>query len=81
MMTARVTLQPTFHPSQPELLFEKPYFMVPAYRASVYPRTYDVSPDGHRFLMIKENDQVSSATVINIVLNWVEDLQQRLPVK
>src|ERR1041384_6021968 len=68
MMAALVTFQPTFHPSKPEVLFEKPDFMVPAYRGSVYPRTYDVTPDGRRFLMIKENDQVSSATVIHIVL-------------
>jgi serine/threonine-protein kinase len=59
MITVAVTLQPSLHPSKPEVLFEKPYFMGSAYHASVYPRSYDVAPDGKRFLMIKENEQVS----------------------
>jgi Tol biopolymer transport system component len=74
MMVVPITLQPTFHPSKPEVLFEKPYFNAPA-----YPRGYDVTPDGRRFLMIKENEQVSAATVINVVLNWYEELKQKLP--
>jgi hypothetical protein len=62
------------------VLFEKPYFLVPAYRGSLYPRSYDVTPDGRRFLMIKENEQVSAATGINVVLNWFEELRQRVAV-
>jgi len=54
--------------------------LVPAYRGSLYPRSYDVTPDGRRFLMIKENEQVSAATGINVVLNWFEELKQRVPV-
>ena len=77
MMTVPVTLQPAFHPSKPELLFEKPYFVTPAYRLSVYPRSYDVTPDGRHFLMVKEHEQVSAATTINIVLNWFEELKAR----
>jgi Tol biopolymer transport system component len=75
MMAVSITLQPTFHPSQPQVLFERPYST-----PSFYPRNYDVTPDGRRFLMIKENEQVSAATVINVVTNWLEELKQRLPV-
>jgi serine/threonine-protein kinase len=75
MMAVPITLQPNFHPSKPELLFEKPYMNAP-----FYPRSYDVAPDGRRFLMIKENDQVAAATVLNVVLNWFEELKQKLPV-
>jgi hypothetical protein len=57
------------HPSKPTVLFEKPYFIVFAYHGSVYLRSYDVTPDGRRFLMIKENEQVSAATRINVFLN------------
>ncbi len=46
---------------------------------------WDISPDGKRFLMIKE--AAPSATAgegprkINIVVNWFEELKQRVPVK
>lgn len=46
-------------------------------------RTYDVSPDGHRFLMIKEliRDTSGPAPQLNIVLNWLDELKQRVPVR
>jgi eukaryotic-like serine/threonine-protein kinase len=45
---------------------------------------WDISPDGKRFLMIKELSANSSAEGprrINIVLNWFEELKQKAPVK
>ena len=44
-------------------------------------RAYDVSPDGQRFLMIKENDggQTSKLASMVWVVNWVEELKARLP--
>jgi len=47
-------------------------------------RTYDVSPDGRRFLMIKEaggSDQPAISTSLIVVQNWFTELQQRVPVK
>jgi eukaryotic-like serine/threonine-protein kinase len=44
-------------------------------------RTYDVTPDGKRFLMILPVNEVTSRSQINIVLNWFTELQQRVPVK
>jgi Tol biopolymer transport system component len=45
-------------------------------------RGYDVSPDGQRFLMIKEPESpppvIQSANMV-LVLNWVEELKARLP--
>ena len=38
---------------------------------------YDVSPDGRRFLMVKDV-QAASAMQINVVLNWVEELKRRV---
>ncbi len=75
MMSIATVIQPTFHASKPEVLFEKPYWYNPYYAA------YDVSPDGSRFLMLKESEQVATATVINVVLNWFSELKQRVPVK
>ena len=45
---------------------------------------YDVSPDGQRFLMLKPVDPAgrdSAPTQINVVLNWFEELKQKVPVK
>jgi serine/threonine-protein kinase len=48
-------------------------------------RTYDVSPDGKRFLRIKLKDggQGNSSAPVNFVVvqNWFTELQQRVPVK
>jgi hypothetical protein len=42
---------------------------------------YDVSPDGQRFLMLKSTEQAGNApTQINVVLNWFEELKQKVPV-
>lgn len=41
---------------------------------------YDVSADGQRFLMVKENSNRESSTAqINIVQNWFEELKRRVP--
>jgi serine/threonine-protein kinase len=58
------------------------------YRLVVNPsgtRSFDISPDGQRFLVIKENatnDQSSTATPASmvVVVNWLEELKQRVPV-
>jgi eukaryotic-like serine/threonine-protein kinase len=48
-------------------------------------RGFDIAPDGQRFLIIKDNtaiDQTSTSTPASmvVVLNWVEELKQRVPV-
>jgi serine/threonine-protein kinase len=44
-------------------------------------RTYDVAPDGRRFLMIKEgsDDTSGPANTIVVVQNWLEELKRRVP--
>jgi serine/threonine-protein kinase len=71
MMVARVTANPTFTWSQPEVLFEGRYVS----GAFGWGRPYDVAPDGQRFLMMKSADG-SAATQINIVLNWFDELER-----
>ena len=73
MVAVETTTQPTFSAGKPKVLFEGAY--VPTRLAAA---TYDVSADGQRFVMIKE-EQTSSATQINIVLNWFEELKQKVP--
>ena len=67
---------PTFSAGSPTKLFDGRYVGSPFWR------TYDVSPDGRRFLMIKDNaahDQASAPANIVVVLNWLEELKQRVP--
>jgi Tol biopolymer transport system component/tRNA A-37 threonylcarbamoyl transferase component Bud32 len=76
MMALDVATQPSFSPGKPRMLFEGQYFR------SDWPligTAYDVSPDGQRFLMVKSTEQASSATQINVVLNWFEELKQKVP--
>jgi len=44
---------------------------------------WDISHDGKRFLMMKESGSasISKGLRINIVLNWTEELKQRVPAK
>ena len=60
---------------KPKMLFEGAY--VPS--LATMPN-YDVSADGQRFLMIKPSQQAQAAeTQINVVLNWFEELKQKVP--
>ena len=45
-------------------------------------RTYDIAPDGRRFLMIKEADEPQQAAAQRIVVveNWLEELKRRVPL-
>ncbi len=47
-------------------------------------RDYDMSPAGERLLMVFPADQADSGEParpqINIVLNWFEELKERVPV-
>jgi hypothetical protein len=74
MMAVDVTADPSFSASKPRMLFEGSY--TPA--AQALP-AYDVSLDGQRFLMVKPVKQAQVATQINVVLNWFEELKQKVP--
>jgi Tol biopolymer transport system component len=76
MMAVEVATQPVFSAGKPHVLFEGGYTNL------VWPiaaTDYDVSPDGQRFLMTKQSGGASSATQINVVLNWFEELKRRVP--
>ena len=74
MMAVDIQTQPTFSAAKPEMLFEGNYW-----KWSPAP-SYDITPDGQRFVMIKEGGPESEAPAqINIVLNWFEELKQRVP--
>jgi len=75
MMAVDVVNRLGFAAGRPRKLFEGRYGATnPPVNAN-----YDVSRDGQRFLMIKESEQGSSPTQINVVLNWFEELKQKVP--
>ena len=49
-------------------------------RGSASGRTYDVSADGQRFLMVKQPANQAAAPQIVIVQHWVEELKRLVPV-
>jgi serine/threonine-protein kinase len=78
-----VAVQPgrTLALGKPQRLFQGPYL---AFATNVTGRTYNVSPDGKRFLMIDNRildagDQPLAPSQIFVVLNWFEELRQRVP--
>jgi serine/threonine-protein kinase len=70
----------------PSVSFGAPMKIVdPGFFASVPWRTYDVTRDGKKVLIIK-NPQVDAASKLTpasmiVVLNWTEDLKARLPTR
>jgi hypothetical protein len=74
MMAVAVQTTPTFSAGNPTKLFDGPWFR------GQNGRTYDVAKDG-RFLMIRDTaNQAGAASVtMNVVVNWVEELKQKLP--
>jgi dipeptidyl aminopeptidase/acylaminoacyl peptidase len=71
MMVVETTTRPRFSAGNPKVLFEGPY----ATYQSV--PNYDVTADGQRFLMTKGGEEARAE--INVVLNWFEELKQKVP--
>ncbi len=81
VMAASVETEGSFKSGKPEFLFRGPYVVLGANEG----HPWDISADGKRFLMMKGAGSASSTTggprKINIVLNWFEELKQRVPSK
>ena len=77
MMAVPVQTSPALLLGKPVVLFKGRYF------SQLNGRTYDVSPDGKRFLMIKNvlPAQTTADQRIVIVENWTEELQRLVPTR
>jgi hypothetical protein len=71
-MSAAVQTQPEFRAEAPKVMFEGPYLNVPGV-------SYDVAPDGQRFILIEENQKQAATTQLNVVLSWHEELKRLVP--
>ncbi|MGE5717438.1 MAG: TolB family protein, partial [Acidobacteriota bacterium] len=72
MMVAEVETKSTFRAGRPRMLFEGHYL---GGRTS----SYDIAPDGTRFLMIKPDPDESGPAHVKVVLNWFEEVERRVP--
>ena len=78
MMIVDIETTPSLRPGNPEILFSGPYRVGSALGV----KSFDVSPDGERLLMLKdlEVELAGSTGRIVLVQNWVEELKERVPV-
>jgi serine/threonine-protein kinase len=84
VMSAPIGRGPIFAAGTPTRVLEGPYFFGTSGVGDVGFRTYDVGPDGQRFLMIKEGGgagQTAAPASLIVVLNWVEELKRLVPAK
>jgi len=76
MVASIQTQGQTLTAGSPKVLFEGQYVshsQPPGYQY------YDISPDGKRFLMLKEEELSEAQGQINVVLNWFEELKRLVP--
>ena len=77
IMSVPIQSGPSFVAGNPQRVVDGPYVAPNA------GRTYDVSPNGDRFLMIKDaasTDDTSAPPSIIVVQGWFEELKRRVPV-
>ena len=70
LMSVRVDTEPSFNPGSATELFS-------GYFDLFHGSTYDVAPDGQRFLMIKDAESSDDAFVL--VHNWFTELERLVP--
>ena len=80
LMRVEIDTEPAFRAGNPESLIE-----VGSYYFDRVDRSFDISPDGQRFLMVKQGaasgaeDPFAGLTRLIVVQNWFEELKTRVP--
>ena len=74
LMGVSVDTTPAFRAGNPAQILPGPYF------SGLAGRTYELSQDGRRFLMVKEQSTSATARIV-AVENWFEELRQKAPTK
>ena len=74
VMAVTVEMDPSFRRGTPTMLFGGGYLVALGH-------SYDIHPDGQRFLMVKDSGQADgfAKNELVIVLNWFAELQARVP--
>ena len=71
-MVVSITTEPEFKAGTPQVVFEGPYINVSGL-------SYDVAPDGQRFLVLQSQYDDSQIRELQVVTNWFEELKQLVP--
>jgi len=71
-MVVPISTEPEFDAGMPEVVFKGPYINVSGL-------SYDVTPDGQRFLVLKPQYDDSQVRELHIVTNWFEELKRLAP--
>ncbi len=85
MMAVAVESEPTFNWETPQELFQRTAVNTTSLGLTFI--AWDIHPDNKRFLMLRPSTTADEASLgeiprkINIVLNWFEELKQRVPVQ
>jgi Tol biopolymer transport system component len=77
VMGAAITSKPSFQAAEPKVVLEGPYYM------SSPGRSYDVAPDGQRFVIVRNDERVNQPPLTDmlVVHGWIDELKQRMLVK
>ena len=67
-----ISTEPEFVPGTPQVLFQGPYGQVSGL-------SYDVAPDGQRFLVLRPQYDDSQVRELHVVTNWFEELKALVP--
>ena len=72
IMVVPVQTEPDFAAGRPQLLFVAP-FMDKSWRS------YDVTPDGQRFVMVQKHEDTAKRQELVVVPDWFEELKRLVP--
>ena len=68
-MVVSISTEPQFTSGMPQVLFEGPFNNVSGI-------SYDVAPDGQRFLVLKPEHDDSQVRELRVVANWFDELHR-----
>jgi len=71
-MVVSISTEPEFKAGTPQVVFEGPYINVSGL-------SYDVAPDGQRFLVLQPQYDDSQVRELHVVTNWFEELKRLVP--
>jgi serine/threonine-protein kinase len=71
-MVVSISTKPEFAAGTPQVVFEGPYINVAGL-------SYDVAPDGNRFLVLQPQYDDSQVRELIVVTNWFEELKRLVP--
>ena len=82
-MSAPVRFTPTLATGNPTVLIDAPSIILDGRLLGNTGRTYDVSREGDRVLLLKDDaavDRSTSRPGIIVVQNWFQELNAKLPI-